>query len=77
MHIGDPLYVKHKSWQPNRYKSCGKPQKKKVRQIQDIINITNKDHEEQIVANQEDKKRGRHCKKCNQVGYYAPRYPNV
>ena len=31
MHIGDPLRVKHKGRQPNRYKSCGEPQKKRVK----------------------------------------------
>ncbi|PKK55352.1 hypothetical protein RhiirC2_722471 [Rhizophagus irregularis] len=29
MHIGDLLRVRHKGRQPNRYKSCGEPQKKK------------------------------------------------
>jgi len=33
MHIGDLLRVKHKGRQPNRYKSCGEPQKKRVKQI--------------------------------------------
>jgi hypothetical protein len=76
MHIGDPLRVRHKGRQPNRYKSCGEPQKKKVRRIQDITNhITNKDNEE-VITGQEDKKRERRCKKCNQVGHYAPRCPN-
>jgi hypothetical protein len=77
MHIGDPLRVKHKGRQPNRYKSCGEPQKKKARRIQDITNVTNKEHEEEVIVNQEDKKRKRHCKKCNQVGHYAPRCPNA
>ncbi|RIA87363.1 hypothetical protein C1645_827893 [Glomus cerebriforme] len=30
----------------------------------------------EVVANQEDKKRERCCKNCNQVGHYAPRCPN-
>ena len=76
MHIGDPLKVRHKGRQPNRYKSCGEPQKKKVSRIQDITNITNKDHKE-VVASQEGKKKERHCKNCNQVGHYAPRCPNI
>ncbi|RIA89259.1 hypothetical protein C1645_738757 [Glomus cerebriforme] len=29
MHISDLLWVRHKGQQPNRYKSCGEPQKKK------------------------------------------------
>ncbi|PKY56814.1 hypothetical protein RhiirA4_477374, partial [Rhizophagus irregularis] len=29
IHIGDPLQVQHKGRQPNRYKSCGEPQRKK------------------------------------------------
>ena len=77
MHIGDPLRVRHKGWQPNRYKSCGEPQKKKVRRIQDITNITNKDHSKEVVASQEGKKKERRCKNCNQVGHYAPRCPNI
>src|ERR1700722_13023343 len=74
MHVGDPLRVKHKGRQPNRYRSCGKPPKKKAKHIQDITNITNRNHEEE---NQTNKKRKRHCKKCNQTGHYAPRCPNV
>ena len=74
MLIGDPLRVTHKGRQPNRYKSCGEPQKKKPKRIQDI---TNKNHEEEVVASQFDKKKERHCKKCNQVGHYAPRCPNA
>jgi hypothetical protein len=77
IHIGDPLQVQHKGRQPNRYKSCGEPLKKKGRYIQDISNTINKDHEENVEANQECKKRERHCKKCNQVGHYAPRCPNI
>ncbi|RIA88077.1 hypothetical protein C1645_739671 [Glomus cerebriforme] len=76
MHIGDPLWVRHKGQQSNRYKSCGEPQKKKVRHVQDITNITNKDYEEEVVVNQEGKKRERHCKNCNQVGRYTPRCLN-
>ena len=73
MHIGDLLRVQHKGRQPNRYKSGGEPPKKKTRHIiQDITNTINKDHEE---ASQDGKKRKRHCKKCNQVGHYAPRCP--
>ncbi|RIA88148.1 hypothetical protein C1645_826802 [Glomus cerebriforme] len=56
MYISDPLWVRHKGQQPNRYKSCDEPQKKKVRHVQDITNITNKDYEEEVVANQEGKK---------------------
>jgi len=76
MHIGNPLRVRHKGRQPNRYKSCGEPQKKKLRRVQDI---TNRNIEKEVVAGQEDKKRARerHCKKCNEVGHYAPRCPNV
>src|ERR1044072_7549973 len=49
MHIGDLLQVQHKGRQPNRYKSGGKPLKKKARRIiQDIINTINKDHEEEV-----------------------------
>ncbi|GET01574.1 protein FAR1-related sequence 5-like [Rhizophagus clarus] len=76
MHIGDPLKVQHKGRQPNRYKSCGEPQRKKSKHIQDITNITNKNCEE-VVESQVDKKRERHCKKCGQPGHYAPRYPNI
>ena len=72
MDIGDPLRVRHKGRQPNRYKSCGEP-KTKVRRIQDITNTKN--HE--VVTSQDGKKRERHCKRCNQVGHYAPRCPNV
>ncbi|UZO22785.1 uncharacterized protein OCT59_015135 [Rhizophagus irregularis] len=58
-----------------KYKSCGEPQKKKVRRIQDITNTTtNKNHKEDVVASQEGKKKERRCKNCNQVGHYAPRY---
>ncbi|EXX56201.1 hypothetical protein RirG_218340 [Rhizophagus irregularis DAOM 197198w] len=75
MHIGNLLRVRHKGRQPNRYKSCGEPQKKKVRRIQDITNTTtNKNHKEDVVASQEGKKKERRCKNCNQVGHYAPRY---
>lgn len=77
MHISDPLRVRHKGRQPNRYKSCGEPQKKKVRRIQDITNITNKDRKEEVVASQEGKKKERRCKNCNQVGHYASRCPNI
>ncbi|UZO08169.1 uncharacterized protein OCT59_028432 [Rhizophagus irregularis] len=78
MHIGDPLRVRHKGRQPNRYKSCGEPQKKKVRRIQDITNTTtNKNRKEDVVASQEGKKKERRCKNCNQVGHYAPRCPNI
>jgi len=76
MHIGDPLKVAHKGRQPNRYRSCGEPQRKKAKHIQDITNITNKDREEGVVASQFGKKKERRCKKCNQVGHYAPRCPN-
>jgi hypothetical protein len=69
MHIGDPLRVPHKGRQPNRYKSCGEPSQKKTKNIRDITNIINEE--------EGGKKRGRHCKKCNQVGHYAPRCPNV
>ena len=71
--IGDPLRVTHKGRQPNRYKSCGEPQKKKARNVGDI---TNKD-EEVGSSHQTGKKKERHCKKCNQVGHYAPRCPNI
>ncbi|CAB4438642.1 unnamed protein product [Rhizophagus irregularis] len=76
IHIGDPLQVQHKGRQPNRYKSCGEPQRKKSKYIRDITNITNKNCEE-VVENQVGKKRERHCKKCNQPGHYASRCPNV
>ena len=76
LHISDPLRVRHKGRQPNRYKSCGETQKKKARRIQDTTNIANKDHEEEIIVDQEDKKKGRRCKICNQVGHYAPTCPN-
>ena len=77
MHIGDPLRVKHKGRQPNRYKSCGEPQKKRVKQIRDITNTTNKNCEEEAITSQAGKKKERHCKKCNQTGHYAPRCPNI
>jgi hypothetical protein len=77
MHIGNPLRVRHKGRQPNRYKSCGESQKKKVKHIQDITNITNKDRKEKVVASQEGKKKERRCKNCNQVGHYAPRCLNI
>ncbi|UZO11570.1 uncharacterized protein OCT59_003131 [Rhizophagus irregularis] len=57
MHISDPLRVRHKGRQPNRYKSCGKPQKKKVRRIQDITNTTNKNRKEDVAASQEEKRK--------------------
>ncbi|GES75259.1 hypothetical protein GLOIN_2v1476734 [Rhizophagus clarus] len=76
MHIDDSLKVQHKGRQPNRYKSCGEPQRKKSKHIQDITNITNKNCEE-VVESQVDKKRERHCKKCGQPGHYAPRCPNI
>jgi len=76
MHIGDPLRVQHKGRQPNRYKSCGEPQKKKAKHaIRDVTNTTN--HEKEEVVNQRSKKGERRCKKCNQTGHYAPRCPNV
>jgi hypothetical protein len=74
MHIGDPLHVRHKGRQPNRYKSCCEPQKKKAKHIQDITNITNK---KEVIAVKTSKKGERHCKKCNQTGHYASRCPNV
>ncbi|GES84169.1 hypothetical protein GLOIN_2v1487031 [Rhizophagus clarus] len=76
MHIGDPLKVQHKGRQPNRYKSCGKSQRKKSKHIQDITNTTNKNCEE-VVESQVDKKRERHCKKCGQPDHYAPRCSNI
>ncbi|PKK62992.1 hypothetical protein RhiirC2_717298 [Rhizophagus irregularis] len=77
MHIGDPLRVQHKGRQPNRYRSCGEPQKKKARHMRNITNITNNENEERVVATQAGKTRERHCKKCHQTGHYAPRCPNV
>ncbi|RGB24531.1 hypothetical protein C1646_676310 [Rhizophagus diaphanus] len=69
MHIGDPLRVRHKGRQPNRYKSCGEPQKKKVRRIQDITNTTtNKNRKEDVMASQEEKKK-RCYKNCNQSSW--------
>ncbi|PKY36814.1 hypothetical protein RhiirB3_460331, partial [Rhizophagus irregularis] len=56
MHIGNPLRMRHKGRQPNRYKSCGEPQKKKVRHIQDITNTINKNRKEDVAASQEGKK---------------------
>jgi len=73
MHIDDPLRVQHKGRQPNRYRSCGEPQKKKAKHIRDITNITNRDYEE---TSQDSKKKERCCKKCHQPGHYAPRCPN-
>ncbi len=76
MHISDLLWVQHKGQQPNRYKSSSELLKKKARCIiQDITNIINKDHKEEVIASQDGKKRERHCKKCNQVDHYASRYP--
>jgi hypothetical protein len=77
MHIGNPLQVRHKGRQLNRYKSCDELLKKKEKYIRDISNTINKDHEENIEANQECKKREKYCKKCNQVGHCASRYPNI
>ncbi|CAB4418906.1 unnamed protein product [Rhizophagus irregularis] len=77
MHIGDPLRVQHKGRQPNRYRSCGEPQKKKARHMRNITNITNNENEERVVATQAGKTRERHCKKCHQTGHYAPQCPNV
>jgi hypothetical protein len=77
MHIGNLLWVQYKGRQPNRYKLCGEPLKKKGRYIWDISNTINKNYKENIEANQECKKRERHCKKCNQVGHYASQCPNV
>ncbi|RIA87739.1 hypothetical protein C1645_827321 [Glomus cerebriforme] len=54
IHIGDLLRVRHKGRQPNKYKLCGELQKKKIRHVQDITNITNKDYKEEVVANQEE-----------------------
>ncbi|RIA88072.1 hypothetical protein C1645_826905 [Glomus cerebriforme] len=76
IHISDLLRVRYKGRQPNRYKSCDEPQKKKVKHVQDITNIINKDYEEEVVTNQKGKKRERCCKNCNQVGHYASRCPN-
>ncbi|RGB24437.1 hypothetical protein C1646_773119 [Rhizophagus diaphanus] len=39
--------------------------------ISDLLRIRHKDNEEVIIG-QEDRKRERHCKKCNQVGHYTP-----
>ncbi|POG74748.1 hypothetical protein GLOIN_2v1825201 [Rhizophagus irregularis DAOM 181602=DAOM 197198] len=77
MHIGDPLRVQHKGRQPNRYRSCGEPQKKKARHMRNITNIINNENEERVVATQAGKTRERHCKKCHQTGHYAPQCPNV
>ncbi|GET03828.1 hypothetical protein GLOIN_2v1487031 [Rhizophagus clarus] len=76
MHISDLLKVQHKDRQPNKYKSCGEPQRKKSKHIQDITNITNKNCEE-VIESQVDKKRERHYKKCSQHGHYAPQCPNI
>ena len=69
MHIGDPLQVRHKGRQPNRYRSCGEPQKKKAKYIQDITNITKE-------TSQDNNRKERCCKKCHQLGHYVPRCPN-
>ncbi|PKY37011.1 hypothetical protein RhiirB3_461034 [Rhizophagus irregularis] len=76
MHIGDLLRVQYKGRQPNRYKSCGEPQRKKSKYIRNIINITNKNYEE-VVESQIGKKREKHCKKCNQPDHYASQCPNA
>ncbi len=76
MHISNLLRVQHKGRQPNRYKLGGEPLKKKARRIiQDITNTINKDHEEEVIASQDSKKRERHCKKYNQVGHYVSHCP--
>ena len=78
MHISNSLRVQYKGWQPNRYKSEGEHPKKKVRyKIWDITNTTNEVQEEEALVGQDSKKSERHCKKCKQIGHYAPRYPNV
>ena len=52
MHISDLLWVQHKGRQPNKYKSCGEPQKKKAKHaIQNVTNTTNHE-EEEVIANQ-------------------------
>jgi hypothetical protein len=75
MRIGDPLRVQHKGRQPNRYRSCGEPQKKKAKHAIRSVTNTVTNHEEGEVTS--SKKRERRCKKCNQTGHYAPRCPNV
>ncbi len=80
MHISDLLWVQHKGRQPNKYKSCGEPQKKKAKHaIQNVTNTTNHEEEEVIAnqRNQSSKKGERRCKKCNQTGHYALRCSNV
>ena len=54
MHINDLLWIQYKGRQFNKYKLCGKSQKKQAKYIWDITNITNKDYEE---TSQDSKKK--------------------
>ncbi|CAG8558180.1 13470_t:CDS:1 [Gigaspora rosea] len=85
--VKDPLHVLHKGRQPNRYKSGGEPSKKVRRKApankdgkemrHENQNRTEASSNNQVSALQNSEKKVRKCTKCNQVGHYAPRCPNV
>jgi hypothetical protein len=74
--IRDPIQVKHKGRQPNRYKSRGElPQKKKTKTIRDITNVNDR-YFGPVIQDSSNQKHARHCQKCKKTGHYAPRCPN-
>ena len=75
--VRDPIQVKHKGRQPNRYKSRGElPQKKKIKAIRDVTNV-NDQHSRSAIQDSSNQKRARLCQKCKKTGHYAPRCPNI
>ncbi|PKC11896.1 hypothetical protein RhiirA5_497345 [Rhizophagus irregularis] len=74
--VGDPIQVKHKGRQPNRYKSGGKLLQKKKKTIRDVMNV-NDQHIGPVIQDFSNQKRARHCQKCKKTGHYAPRCPNI
>lgn len=74
--VGDPIQVKHKGRQPNRYKSGGELLQKKKKTIRDVTNV-NDQHIGPVIQDFSNQKRARHCQKCKKTGHYAPRCPNI
>jgi hypothetical protein len=61
--VKDPIQVKHKGRQPNRYKSEGETSRKRKKTIKDITNV-NDQHSGLMIQDFDNQKRVRHCQKC-------------
>ncbi|CAB4422731.1 unnamed protein product [Rhizophagus irregularis] len=74
--VKDPIQVKHKGQQPNRYKSGGETSRKRKKTIKDITNV-NDQHSGPMIQDFGNQKRVRHCQKYKKTGHYAPRCPGI